>query len=291
VSYLGASRDTPPVRFGSIAGYPLNGNIVVRVVYIDEAGLSKPSEEPHLVVAGVLVHVDHQLNAIENHLDRLMHRHIPSEHHEGFVFSAKHLFNCDNKVFKRNDPEWPIERRLKIADELAAIPQKFKLPIALGWIDRATFADDMKLPSELTTSERLIAQHAMAFMNSAMMVEHWMRRNTKNEVCMLVAENNDKAKKFISDVQRFHQDRKFALTLSEGAREHFPLKKIKEDPLFQPKRQSHPLIVADFCAYVWKRILMGDGKYSRFFEIFRKHVIYFDDMADAWEARSGPAKS
>jgi Protein of unknown function (DUF3800) len=269
---------------GSFSGAPLQGTKLVRIVYIDEAGLSKASEEPYLVVAGVLVHGDNQLSGVENYLDRLMRRHIPAEHHENFVFSAKHLFNGDNKVFKRNDPNWPLKRRLEVADDLAAITEKFKLPIALGWIERSTFRDVMKFPIELTDSERLIAQHSTANMNCAMMAQHWMRRNARNEICMLVVENNDLAKKFISDIQRFHQDKKFAETLSPEARKHFPLRKIKEDPLFQPKKQSHPLIIADFC-YVWKRILMGDKKYDRFFNPFRKRVIYFDDMVEAAEAK------
>ena len=66
-----------------------------------------------------------------------MRRHIPAEHHDGFVFSAKHLFNGDNKVFKRDDPDWPLERRLKIADEIASTATKFALPIALGWVERS----------------------------------------------------------------------------------------------------------------------------------------------------------
>jgi hypothetical protein len=261
-------------------------NCPMRIAYIDEAGLSKPEEEPYLVVAGVVVHADQTLNGIENYLDRIMRRHIPKEHHDGFVFSAKHLFNGDNKVFKRNDPNWPLERRLKIADEIAATAAKFALPVALGWVERSKMADYLDLPTNLTAQELVLAQHTTAFMNCAMMVEHWMRRNTKNEVCMLVAENNDRAKKFITDVHRFHQNKDFFATLDESTKKHFPLRKIKEDPLFQPKRQSHPLIFADFCAYVWKRVLMGDERYDRFFEPFRKQVIYFDDMADEWDARA-----
>ena len=266
----------------------MEGINLVRIVYIDEAGLSRPDQEPFLVVAGIVVHADQKLNGIENYLDRIMRRHIPHEHHEGFVFSAKHLFNGDNKIFKRDDPEWPLERRLKIADEIAATAAKFALPIALGWVERATMFDVMKFPA-LSESERVLVQHTTAFMNCSMMVEHWMRRNTKNEVCMLVAENNDRAKKFITDVQRFHQNTKFAETMDEETQKHFPLRKIKEDPLFQPKRQSHPLIYADFCAYVWKKVLMGDKRYDRFFEPFRKYVIFFDDWADAADLASSQA--
>jgi hypothetical protein len=117
----------------------------------------------------------------------------------------------------------------------------------------------------------------MAFMACAMSAEHWMRRNAPNEVCMLVAENNDQAKNFIADSQIYHQDKRIIDQLSVWERKHFPLRKIKEDPLFQPKRQSHPLIVADFIAYVWKRVLMKDRRYDRFMRPMIGQVITFSD--------------
>jgi hypothetical protein len=42
------------------------------------------------------------------------------------------------------------------------------------------------------------------------------------------------------------------------------------------------MIVADFCAYVFKRFLMGDRRYERFFDPFRSQIVTFDD---AWLAR------
>ena len=94
---------------------------------------------------------------------------------------------------------------------------------------------------------------------------------------MLVAENNDQAKKFIADSQRYHQDKRIVTQLSDWERKHFPLRKIKEDPLFQPKRQSHPLIMADFVAYVWKKALMKDKRYDRFMRPMIGQVITFAD--------------
>jgi hypothetical protein len=88
----------------------------------------------------------------------------------------------------------------------------------------------------------------------------------------------------ISDVHRFHQHKRLRETLAENERRHFPMRKIKEDPLFQPKRQSHPLIVADFCCYVWKKFLENDRRYNRFFNRFRKQIIYFEDFAMAARA-------
>jgi hypothetical protein len=256
---------------GVIGGGPLEGDNIVRLVYLDEAGLSNPSQEPFLVVAGVVVNADKQLNAIENHLEKLMHRHIPPEYHDGFVFTAKHIFNGNKTVFDRH--RMSLQRRLEIADDLAAIPKNFNLIFSIGQVDRN--APD-SLPGGLTGPEKTVASHALAFMTCAMSVEQWMRRNAPNEVCMLVAENNDQARKFITESQRYHQDKKIVSRLTELERRFFPLRKIKEDPLFQPKRQNHPLVIADFVAYVWKKALMKDSKYDRYMRELVKSVISFE---------------
>lgn len=147
----------------SISGVPLDGNKIVRLVYIDEAGISKPAQEPFLVVAGVIVDADRVLHEIENELECIMMRHIPPAQREGFIFHATELFNGGGNVFKRasNDLigpyEWPLERRLKIADEIMAIPQKFKLPIAIGSVERANFQERVPHMSE---SERTVSAHA-----------------------------------------------------------------------------------------------------------------------------------
>jgi hypothetical protein len=179
----------------SLSGAPLAGDNIVRFVYVDEAGLSNPKHEPVLIVAGVIVNADQQLVALERHLEKLMMRHIPREHHDGFVFSAKDLFNGNKTVFRRDDPQWTLSKRLEIADDLAAIPAKFRLPICIGMYNRVSNTQNVDV----------VGQHALAFMSCAMSAEDWMRRNSPNEVCMIVAENNDSAKKLISDSQRYHQ--------------------------------------------------------------------------------------
>jgi hypothetical protein len=267
---------TAPLKpFGSrsFSCVPMEGDRVVRLVYLDEAGLSNPSQEPFLVVAGIVVNADKQLNAIENYLENLMHRHIPPEHHEGFVFSAKHIFNGNKTVFDRN--KMPLSKRLEIVRDLAAIPKKFNLQFSIGFLERSRLLES--LPRELSGADKTVASHALAFMTCAMSVEQWMRRYAPNEVCMLVAENNDQARKFITDSQRYHQDKKIVSNLSELERRFFPLRKIKEDPLFQPKRQNHPLVIADFVAYVWKKALMKDSRYDWLMRELVKSVISFED--------------
>ena len=169
---------------------------------------------------------------------------------------------------------WPLERRLKIADDLADIPRKFDLPIALGWVEREKVSKALELPENFTMAQKTLSAHVAAFLDCAMMTEQWMRKETKDEVCMLIVEDNDQARKTIRAVHNHHQSKNIVAALDGDALIHFPLRKIKEDPLFQPKKPSHPLIVADFCAYVWKQFLVENTKYDQFFEPMRGKIIY-----------------
>lgn len=259
----------------SLSGHRLEGENLLRLVYIDEAGISNPKHEPFLVVAGCVVNADAVLNGINNHLERLMHKHIPIKHHDGYVFSAKHVINGDNKVIKRDDPEWPLERRLSIVSDILDIPRKFNIPICYGWVEREKFPKSIEILEGWGTSDITIAAHATAFMSCSLMIDRWMRIATENENCLLVVENNDRAKRIITETQREYQDKKIIPMLSEDGVEHFPLRKIKEDPLFQDKRQSNPMILADFCAYIFKRRLQGDANSERFYEQIKDNIVTF----------------
>ena len=247
----------------------------MRLVYSDETGISRPDQEKFCVVSSAIVHPDRDLVAIERHIQKLVAKHIPEEHHDGFSFHAKEIFH-GGKIIKRNDPEWPAERRFAIADDLAAIPRKFNLPLAFGWIDYSTFPQTFELPPGTSPNEVILAAHVSAYMTSAMLVEHWMRQNAPNEVCMMIVEDNDRARKLILDTHRYHQDKTIEKILAPEARVHFPFRKIKEDPVFQPKKSSSPLQIVDFCAYVFRRFLMQDRHNDRFAEPLWQQVISFE---------------
>jgi len=111
----------------------------VRLVSVDEAGISNKAQEPVLVVAAVIVDADKQFVALERQIDNIVARHIPQEHQAGFVFHASQLFNGGGKIFTRDNAAWPLEKRLAIADELAAIPARFHLPLTMTFVPRAEF--------------------------------------------------------------------------------------------------------------------------------------------------------
>lgn len=245
----------------------------MRLVYVDEAGISSPEQEPFMIVAAVIVSADRDLVAVERHLDRVVERWIPEHLRHDFVFHAHELFNGtkkgSGKAFERDHPDWPLQKRLQIADDLAAIPKKFRLPIPFAFSERAKFpaTPEAKANYEtLDTAKRIAAEHMTTFMACALMVEHWMRTHASNEVCLMVVEDNDQSRQYIRQAQSFHQKRGVLDFLDEGARKHFPLRKIKEDPLFQKKRKSSVLQLADFCAYVFKKNMMKDDRYARFID-------------------------
>src|SRR5438874_380349 len=53
-------------------GGKLEGDRIVRLVFLDEAGTSNPEHEPYLVVAAVIVDADKKLIAVQAHLDSLV---------------------------------------------------------------------------------------------------------------------------------------------------------------------------------------------------------------------------
>lgn len=90
---------------------------------------------------------------------------------------------------------------------------------------------------------------------------------------MLVVEDNDQARKLIRETQSYHQRTEF---FEPEIALHFPFRKIKEDPLFQNKRRSSVLQVADFFAYVFKRHLMEDARYQRFIDPIIGRMAFLD---------------
>lgn len=254
----------------AFCGGPLHGNNLVRLVYMDEAGISNPAHEPFLVVAGLIVHADEKLVAIEQDIDEIVKRHIPEEHWESFVFHAAELFNGGGKVFDRNNPDFPLSKRLDIAEEVAALPGRYNLPLAFGYVERDKFPQISSFPEDLPAREMVIAQHATAFMVCALTVEYWMRKTANNEICMLIIEDNQQARRFIKATQQYYQRQDAAENLGdELSQALLPLRKIREDPVFQAKRPRSVLQLADFCAYVFKRNLMGDRRYQRFYSHLR----------------------
>jgi hypothetical protein len=265
----------------SLGGGELHGDKLVRLVYVDEAGIGNPKHEPFVVVAGVIVDADRKLSQLRAALNAVIDRHIPPEARDGFVLHATEIFNGGGKLFGRGTSEsWSIARRLAIAVDLAKIPAEIGLPLAFGWVDRELFAGTFEPGENPSRHERTKDEHVVSYLRCAQVIDRWMRDRTDEENCMLIVENNESARSLILEVHRVFQDEK-ALNLLPHEWEFLPLRRIQEDPLFQPKRSSSPLQMADFCAYVYKRILMNptDERFVPFWEPMRAMASHFDREA------------
>lgn len=250
----------------------------MQLVYVDEAGISNPQQEPFTVVAAVVVHGDEALNATEEMIRNVVKRHVPAEQQEGFVLHATDLFGMSGKTFGAEANGWTLQRRLAFADDIAAIPAAAGLRIAIGDVERGAGpflrrGESLK-PAEIT-ADCLVTAYAICMMR----VERWMRDKSGYENCLVVVENNDQMRRFISEVHRYFQsaDSVANWTQEEIAREAivFPFQRIREDPLFISKRHGCCLEIADFCAYVAKRCRAApaDPKYARFLEPWKDCVI------------------
>lgn len=256
----------------SLSGTPLVGEKLVRLVYMDEAGIANPEHEPFVVVSGVIVHGDAKLNAAERALDDLVRAVVPEEHQEDFVFHASELFNGGKKVFKRKDPDWPDKRRDEVGAQLAALPKALDLPLVFGWVERKGFprtVDDATAEG-LSIKEKTKGAHATAFLTCAQQVEMWMHNYAKDENCILVIENNDQHRGLINEVQSIYRKPAAIKTLYKGnvptdVATWFPFQKIKHRPLWETKEPSSVLQLADFCAYVLKKKLMKNPRFDQFF--------------------------
>jgi hypothetical protein len=253
---------------------------LARFVYLDEAGISNPRQEPWLVVAGLLVHADTQLNKVYAELAAVVERHIPEKDRQGLVLHASDIYGGNGKVFDESrHPEWTFKRRMKILEDLAKIPNKANILITGNAIERAKFPSFLEVPSTPEDERRLkdrkhkrpsltIQAHAVAYMACLLEVDIWLRHHAKNENCMVIVEDNNESRAAIRQVHRYHQDRSMPVT--KDISDHFPLRRIREDPAFQEKMPDHPLVLADFVAFVIKRVRMEDSRIWPFYEPWKK---------------------
>jgi hypothetical protein len=252
-----------------------------RFVYLDEAGISSRQQEPWLIVAGLVVHGDTQLNKLYRELEAVTAKHIPTRHREaGLKLHASDIYGGNGKFDEKRDPQWTLERRMAILKDLAEIPNKANILITSGAVEKAKFPTDMDLPLAPEDERQragnkkerpvsiTVQCHAAAYMACLIEVDVWLQKNAKNENCMVIVEDNNEARAAIKQVHHFSQSK--SMPLPEDLRRAFPLTRVREDPAFQEKRPDHPLILADFVAFMVKRLYMKDPKISPFFRPWKE---------------------
>jgi hypothetical protein len=248
----------------------------VRLIYLDEAGISSLDHEPIMTVAGVIVHADGQFKAIERHLDELAERLVP-DRSEDFSFHAYELFQGVGHFSDRD--KWPLEKRLEILDELAAIPNKFNLPVCHCSMDRAEVRRQI---TEASTHSAELATHAHAFFYAAAQVELIMRAMSADEVAMLIAEDREQVRRILKVVHSIFRGRtpsrlqEFLGAMEAPWNKIVPFENVVESVQFAQKTESSLLQIADVCAFAIKRWVARKPHSERLFKPISEQFILAD---------------
>lgn len=251
----------------ALGGAPLMGDSFVRVVYLDEAGTSEVDGK-YLVVGGVIVHGDHQLGKVRKAIQAIYDKHIPKADH-WIVLHTADIFNGSRYFDKARKPEWgDVKKRYAILQDLANLIANENLWVTAGVMKKSDYPPE--LLETKTPKQYLKASVALTYIACLLEVDQWFDARAKAENCMIIAEDNNDTRQYIKEVHRLHQSAGYAQLLGEEARGAFPLRHVQEDPSFQEKRSMHPLILADFISFVWKRALMNDPAMKPFYLPWRK---------------------
>jgi len=252
----------------SLSGAPIEvWNRPVRLVYLDEAGISNPSQEPYLVVGGIIINADQDWRPLERHLQSITRKHIPSDERHGLIFHASDIFHGSG-YFERS--RFPREVRNNILQDLANIPSHFHLPIVYSGINRKLMSELYPNDSKSIISDAEIANSAYmeAFIRVVADVDLWMLRNAPAEVAMLVAEDTGKVKRAI---KMLHSGYTGEVWEDDG--KAFTTHNIVDTVHFAAKDESALLQIADMRVFVIKRTLMLREDINPFFRALRSQII------------------
>lgn len=248
----------------------------MRLVYIDEAGISNISDEPYVVVAGFILNADQDWQAIDRHLKSLMRKHLPEVHRYNGIFHALDIFH-GKRSFNRHS--WPPSRREALLLDLAGVPAKFHLPVVFGYVDRKVAAESLgQLPSGARMGDSIHLLYGIAFRHLAQSIEWWMKNNAQSEVSIMMVEDTKDmrgvAKAFHYGYSNTEVDTYFEEIAVKGRRrERFEPRHIVDAVYFAQKKESPMLQVADVCAFAIKRALMNRSDTAKYFEVLKQQLV------------------
>lgn len=249
-------------------GAPLLRANIVRLAYLDEAGISNIAHEPHLVVAGPIIYPDREWIPLEGYLRAIARDCFSDRLPSGFFFHTMELWH-GNGFFPR--AEWSRERRLEILTQLAEVPSKFKIPLAVGYINRRRFlAETLKQRPEVSPSDVRDAAHAFAFLQAAQAVDNWMKNHAPDEVVMLIGEETGKIQKALKALHALHRAEENNIIQQA----YFKSSRIVDTIHFADKRSSILLQIADVAAFFVRRRLARKTNSDKFYNLLEPHITF-----------------
>lgn len=253
----------------------------MRFAFVDEAGISQRRQEPYAVVAGVVLVGDVQILELEIALEEIVARFPETHTKERFIHTAK-LYGGYGEFHKAKG--WTGDLRFSILDAVGALFAEHNVHIVWGVCDKSTLSET--LINNYDNEHQ--AAHVMAAANCTLQIERYMREFCPDELTWIVAENNNDNRGALKTMHRF-----FAKIPNEyaAAFDHrwVPITRIRGTPKFEEKEDASHLQLADYCAFVIKRRMMGDERIERFFSPLRSQFPYGRSdtpnhpMFDPWE--------
>jgi hypothetical protein len=247
----------------ALGGGELVGTGPMRSAYLDEAGIANPQQEPFVVVAGVILHIDKQWRALHAHFDKLIEKFVPEHQRDGFIFHAQEIWH-GTKTFDRKTYQGDRKEVLKA---LCQTITEFQLPIVFGIADRRAIAKFVKdEPGGKDPKTHTFTGFMAAFGEAAIRSDVWMRLYADPSECLsLVMENNNELKKYAKAVFR-ELRRKTPHPVLAKVRQ-LPITRIVDAPSFMDKSEAPPLQLADLCAFILKRWVMGKADIHPYLDI------------------------
>ena len=109
--------------------------------------------------------------------------------------------------------------------------------------------------------------HMNAFVAAVQGVEYWMTKNAPDEVAMLIAEDTPVIKAVLKNVHQGYTNR-----IYEGHAEAFNAPHVIDTVHFAMKHESILLQIADHCAFIIKRHLMGKTDTRELYDLLAPNI-------------------
>ena len=225
----------------------------MRLTYLDDAGLFNSGQEPFIVAGGVMIDADRQMIAVEEHLAALVTKYIPEEDRDGFIFHAMELWS-GSRYFKKHKDAWPLDRRMDVLRDLAAMPETFDLAVCWGFHDRELIPR-YNFPESLSVFDRERAVYADVISRICDTVESVMRECFSDEVTILICEDRDSVRAILKEMHSIYRDPKRVAGWSKYTLANFPFHHIRDTIHFAKKQESAHLQLADTCTFILKKRL------------------------------------
>ena len=248
----------------SLSGDQLDGNSIVRIIYVDESGIS--AKESVLVVAGVIINADKQWISIAKSIGEIVAEFVPPDRQLNFTFHAKDLFHGTGRtLFDRR--KFPIARSHDALKRFLRIPSMFHLPIVYGYVNKSKTVADQTLKQ----SEKVGLDHAIAFSMCIAAAEAFMKEQTAKEVATVHAENNTDTQKMLRVARLLiigRANHSVIPFMGDAAQKYLPLTKIVDEVSFIEKRDAPLLQLADVCALFLRYAFERKENCESFFDVF-----------------------